>query len=274
MRLWGGASILVGDMAGEAQVGMVWLMKRMVVVGFLVAVLLSTWTQPALGLWGDAYDEGFNGGSGWRGVAGSIYLYDWTLVQYPTNPEGRIVNSLYIRDVNCNPYDARWPSPLNFDDGYRDGTPNNFRHIEVGLQRGQFNPLDERWVFWQWNNNPDAVTGDHGENEVLCSGVGWRGVFKIENVSMGSEPDEMWRMYYNGQMMEEHRLDLVQGRAVVSAERLWRGGDSPLAHFKNLQRKNSHADWTSWRDAHPLADGDNQARFTKNSDTDLSHDWK
>jgi hypothetical protein len=261
--------------------GRVWLMKRAVMVGLLVVALFCAWTQSALGF---VYDEGFNGGSGWRGVAGSIYAYDWTLVTSPPAPQrGNVVSSLYVRHVNCNPYDARWDPPFDFDDGYRDGTPHNYMHLEVGISKG-IEDATNRWVFWQWNNNPNGVWGGVGADwdyrRVAVVPTGWVNGFKIGNQTMTDSGPQTWHINWSGAnpvTMVSPILDLPVGRAVVSSERLWLasyGGDSPLAHFKNLQRKNSKADWKDWIDAHPLADGDNQAKYTKNSNTDLSHNWK
>jgi hypothetical protein len=253
------------------------LMKRTVLVGLVIA-LFGAWVQPALGsysnLWGDGYDEGFNGGSGWRGVWGDIYAYDWTLVQSPPASDlGVVVNSLYVAHVNHNPYDARWIPPVNFNDGYRDGTDHNQVHLEVGICKGHMGP-NERWVFWQWNNIA-GINDPRMDHEYLVTSIGWlSNGFKIGNVSMGSSGDEEWHINYGSDTMDDPRIDMRVGRAMVSAERLWRtsfGGDSAYAHFKNLQRKNSNATWLNWQDANPIYNGDEFAHFTKNSNTDLSH---
>lgn len=251
------------------------LMKRILAVGLLTVVLLSAGFQPAMGLWGDGYDEGFNGGSGWRGIWGDIYAYDWTLVQSPPASQlGIVVNSLYVAHVDHNPYDARWSAPNNFNDGYRDGTDHNLIHLEVGMCKGHMGP-SQRWIFWQWNNTANGFNTLTYDHTYQVTGTGWLpSGFKIGNVSMGDSGSEEWHINYGSDTMDDPRIDMRVGRAMVSVERLWRtsyGGDSPTAHFKNLKRKNSNSDWLNWSDANPIYDGDNQAHFTKTSNTELSH---
>lgn len=98
----------------------------------------------------------------------------------------------------------------------------------------------------------------------------------IENVSMGSAPDENWRFTYNGTNIKEKRLDLVTALALASSERQYMNGmqeshgDDSESRFTRLKRTNSNADWVSWQNPQPTANGDAYYRFVKNAPDDLS----
>lgn len=246
---------------GGGKVDILRSIRLLVGLVMITGVLFAVAAQPALGLWGDVYNEGLPGGSGWYGVGGDVYVYPIDLV-----PGGRHVSSLYVHHIDYNPYP---------NDGYNDGVTPNYIHMEVGVEQPYGSqPL----VFWQWNKTPGGLVDWLKQYAYAIPGTDvWQPDFKIGNVSMGSYAPETWHLNDNHGTMESVSMPLVVGRAMASAERAYLDnqypplGDSNKSQFKGLERKNSSATWSSWVNATPIADGDPYYHFTKISESNLMH---
>lgn len=232
--------------------------KLAVLLSLLVVMIVAATPGTAFALFGDMYHEVYPDiVPGWRGVSGNVYNNNWSLVP----PDGRHVSSLYIHTPYLNPVPG---------DGYNDGLPHYYVHLEVGLEK-IFGVSSIG--FWQYN--PDWTTMINFKKNYFLAPVyySYSVPLKITNASMGGFAPDTWRIYNGETMVREVELPFIAGEALCSAEREY---DSPAesndALFNNLMRKNSQGNWAFWMDAQPIADGDSDYRFVKYADYYLGHE--
>jgi hypothetical protein len=231
------------------------LVKRTWFFFILSVVILLGAAVPALGLWGDGYHEIIPSSvSGWRGVAGYTYCYDWIVA-----PSGRHVSSLLVWHKEVNPYN---------DDGYNDGATHNWIHLECGLDRRPGLPPVQ---FWQYNRTAEEL-GDWYQFFYLGPALNtWSNEIKIGNVSTVDSAWQTWHINYNGVTQLPISMPMITGEAICSSEVVYKNVDDNRALFNNLRRKNSKGSWVDWGNSAPWYDGDPYYHYVKYSQSYLGH---
>jgi len=214
---------------------------RMLSLVLLVVVLALLGAGPAYAdLYADTRYErppsGYEGTYEWRGIAGYVYVYPWSL-----SSTGEHVSSLYIHHP----------------------AQGNLRHMEIGFDRyGSRQPT----LFVQWNNDPYVWEDNIDDIYTVFSGSSQK--LLIRNMTMGV-PDanwERWIMSFNDEIVWDQLHPLTYGQAWQSAETAYLGEDN-RGYFHGLKRTSKPANWVSFTDNWTKYNQDPYYDFTNVHDT-------
>ncbi|MDP2183413.1 MAG: hypothetical protein Q8K99_12695 [Actinomycetota bacterium] len=204
------------------------------IVAALAVVILFSLAATATavddgGFNGDMYREWYPSTvTGWRGVSGYVWNYDWTL----KSPKGGVVSSIYM-----------YRRPINFvpGDGYFDGEGVSYVHLEAGITKDYGSST---FGFYQYcYGDPRLMrTVTIGS----CPNQAWYGVFRIENYSMGNYSPENWRILYQDTVVADFsdasaaegrpQFPILAGEALASAERYYLDIESPHREMMRAPR--------------------------------------